>query len=140
VLTCISYEIIKHICTCKAIIYIYVCVCVIFNIIQFRKKQLNAIGVLDTSSNILHLCQRDSPLVMVPSSSEGGIPLWAVPASLFCSATSVERHTLGSVWPDLGYAFGVANLASSQGDAPWQSLWVRAAPALHNVASVGSHT
>jgi hypothetical protein len=33
-LTCISYDKFKHICTCKAIIYI----CPMFNIIQFIEK------------------------------------------------------------------------------------------------------
>jgi hypothetical protein len=45
-LTCISYEILKHICTCQ-VIYIYVQYYTIY------RKQLNAIGVLDTSSNSL---------------------------------------------------------------------------------------
>jgi hypothetical protein len=43
---------IKHISTCKAIyIYIYI----MFNIIQFIEKQINAIEILDTnSSNNMH--------------------------------------------------------------------------------------
>jgi hypothetical protein len=55
---------------------------------------------------LLHSLQRDNLLVVVLGPLEKGMSLWAALVLVSHSATSVERHTLGSSWSDLGYVIG----------------------------------
>jgi hypothetical protein len=49
------------------------------------------------------------------------MPLQAASVSVSHNATSVEGHTFGSAWSDIGCVVSVANLATLLDNAPCQS-------------------